>query len=510
MNVPYGHMFLGVDYSVPPHELPSAALADASNIVPNSKGLPTGRGGAVKLNNTSLASMITSFHEYRSGTTADKIVSYSTKIGVYNSATGEFVDKITSLTDGAMYQWTNFGAKAIGVNGADAPQYWTDDSNKGALAGSPPVGVSITEWSNRLWFGGNTTNVATLIGSKLNDPIDYAAAGATGYISQTVGDSGDPITGLAGFFDILLVGKRNQLYKVGFTTPNDATTLYIKPVYTKSTDSVGFTSKWAITQVGNDVLFLDGFDIKRLSGIQEFGDLETTSIIPHFKDYLASIADPDYIQYSQFFHYKKKQQIWVSIPTGASTRYVFVLDYRFKSLTGRYSFYPMGNLTANCFGGVLDGSVTNLYYGDRTGYVHQLDTGENDNGVAISRYFTFCTAGNQASKDNPIINGHDYRKNFYYSDTYIKPTAATLSMTPSYALDLMDDTQVRTSGNYTDLTAETVSGWTGTGVKNKKLKFWGLNGKTFCIKWAHNTVAQNFVFYPSSLYFLWKSKYIVE
>lgn len=510
MNLSYGHIFHGVDYSIPPHELPLTALADAANIVPTAKGLPTGRDGSVKLNNTSLASAITSLHEYRSGSTTNKICSYSTKVAVYNSGTSEFVDKITGLTNGAMFQWVNSTSKAIGVNGADAPQYWTDDSNKGALVGSPPVGVSVTEWSNRVWFGGDTTNVATLTGSKLNDPTDYSATGATGYITQTVGDSGDPITGIFGFFDILLVGKKNQLYKAGFTTANDATTLYIVPVYTKEADSVGFTSKWAITQVGNDVLFLDGFDIKRLSGIQEFGDVETASIIPHFREYLASIADPDYIQYTQFFHYKKKQQIWVSIPTGASTRYVFALDYRFKPETGRYSFYPMSGLVVNCFGGVLDGSITNMYYGDRTGYVYQLDTGDNDNGSAISRHFTFCMSGNNVNAQNSVMNAHNYRKNFAYSDTYIKSTESVLGVTPSYALDLMDDAQIRTSGNYTDLSAETVTGWTGTGVKNKRLKLWGINGKTLCMKWTHATVGQNFVFYPSNMYFTPKSKIIVE
>jgi len=506
MNITYGHCYLGVDWATPPHELPPTALADAANVVPTSEGLPTGRGGSVKLNNTSLASAVTSFHEFRSGTTTNKICSYSTKIAVYSSGTGEFVDKITGLTSGAMYQWTNYGGKAIGANGEDAPQYWTDDDNKGDLSGdAPSAPTCVCEWSNRLWF----LEGATLTGSALNDPTDYTTTGADGYVSQTVGDSGDSGTGLFGFFDILLIGKQNQLYKLGFTTANDTSTLYIVPVYTKEADSVGFTSKWAITQVGNDVLFLDGYDIKRLSGIQEFGDVETASIIPHCKEYIASVADPDYIQYTQFFHYKKEQQIWVSVPTGASTRYVFVLDYRFKSQTGRYSFYPMSDLVVNCLGGVLDGSVTNMYYGDRTGYVYQLDIGDNDNSSAISRHFTFCMSGNRGG-ENPVTHAHDYRKNFAYSDTYIKATAAALAMTPGYALDLMDAEQVRTSGNYTSLSAETVTGWTGTGVTNKRLKLWGINGKTLCMKWTHATVGQNFVFYPSNMYFSFKSKMTVE
>ena len=508
MNLTYGHCPYGVDYSIPPYEMPLGVLADASNVVPSDEGLPTGRNGSVKYNNTSLASAVTSFYEYRYGTTVNSICSYSTKVAVYNTTTSEFVDKITGLTNGAMFQWANFEGKAIGVNGADTPQYWTDDTHNGDLTGAPAAATCVCEWSNRVWFASG----ATLTACAINNPTDYSTSGADGYISQIVGDSGDAITGIYGFFDVLLVGKKNTIYKVYFGTPNDATSLYIVPLYMKSADSVGFTSRWAITQVGNDILFLDGSDIKRLAGIQEYGDIETTSIIPHFRDYLESVADVDYLQYSQFFHYKKKQQVWCSIPTGASTRYVFVLDYRFKDRTGRYSFYPMSGLTVNCFGGVQDGSTTDIYYGDRTGYVYHLDTGNNDNGSAITRYFTHCISGNALTdpNNNAITNVHNYRKNFIYSDTYIKPTETVLAMTPSYALDIMDDAQVRTSGNYTALSAETVSGWTGTGIKTKRFRFYGLNGRTMCLKWTHNTVNQNFVFYPSNIYFTAKSRVIIE
>jgi len=506
MNNTFGQSRLGVDYSIPPFLLPPEALADAQNIMPDSSGRPTGRKGSVKLNNTSLASRITSFHEFRSGSTANSLVSYSTKVGVYSSATGEFVDRITGLTSNKMFQWVNFAGKAIGVNeGANNPQYWTDASHVGDLAGSPPKGNSVAEWAHRVWFGGDSTDVAKITGSALLDPTDYTGSGtADGAVEQVIGDSGDPITGIFGFFDILLIGKRNALYKLGGAPTTDVSgdSLYIKPVYTKSADSVGFTSQWAITQVGNDVIFLDGTDIKRLSGIQEFGDIETASIIPHFKDYLASIADPDYIQYTQFFHYKKEQQIWVSIPTGAATHFVFVLSYKFKQETGRYAFYPMGGLTANCFGGVLNGETTDIYYGDNTGYVYQLDTGENDNGTAIDRYFTSVIAGNT----NEINIAHTFRKQFQTIESFIVPSEAALTMIPYYSLDLMDDAQVRTSGNYTALTSETVTGWAGTGTKRKKIRLFGVSGKTIAIKWRHNTVAQNFTYYQGDLNYDIRSK----
>jgi len=503
----YGHCFLGVDYSTPPHELPETALADASNVVPTASGLPTGRGGSVKLNSTTLSARITSFHEFKSGaSTRDSICSYSTKIAVYNSGTGEFVDKITGLTSDKMTQWVNFAGKAICVNeGSDVPQYWTDDSNKGNLGGSPPSGLTIAEWSNRLWFGGDSTNVALLTGSDLNDPATYTGTGgATDAVSQTIGDSKDTITGLFGFFDMLLVGKKNNIYKVTGAPATDATTLRIEPLYSKSVDNVGFTSPWAIVQVGNDVIFQDGFDIKRLSGIQEYGDVEYISIIPHFRDFLKDTVDQDYLQYTQYFHYKQKQQIWISIPTGASTHYVFALDYRFKEQTGRYAFYPMGGLTINCFGGVENGEVVDMYYGDETGFVHQLDTGNDDNGSAITRYFVNMVSGN--SPKHEVFGRHEYRKHFINSETFAVSEQSSLSMTPSYALDLMDDAQVRTSGNYTSLDAETITGWDGTGVKQKRIPFFGLSGNTLALKWEQAAVNQNFTFYPSGISYVFKSK----
>jgi len=508
-NTRYGHCFFGVDYSVPPVELFDTALADGKNVLVNDSALIVPRGGSVKYNTTSLASRITSFFEFASGSTRKQLCSYSTKIALYSSATGEFTDEITGLTSDKMLQWVNFQGKAICVNeGGDTPQYYTVAAS-GDLAGTPPIGLTIAVWANRVWFGGDTTNVGDLTGSTLNDPTDYtgAAATATDAGTFTVGDQNEKITGLFAYFDSLLVGKLNNIYRVVTSDPakptTDITGLAIKPLYTKSGDNVGFTSPWAITQVGNDVIFLDGYDIKSISGIQEYGDIEFTTVIPHVRGYLKETVDKDYLQYAQFFHYKKEQQIWVTIPTAAATHYVFVLDYKFKGDTKRYSFYPMGELVVNCFGGVENGEITEMYYGDETGFVRLLDTGTNDDGAGIDSYFVKMVSGNSAERQD--LEKHEIRKQFQYSDTYIN-TSGTLTMTPHYALDLIDSEQVRTSGNYTALDSETVSGWAGTGTKQKRYRFFGLAGKTMALKWHHDVANQNYIIHPSMINFAWKSK----
>lgn len=511
-NHKYGLAHLGVNYASPPHELVSGMLPDSKNVVLTDKGLVTGRGGSTKLNSTAVGHRITSAHEFRSGSTRAVIATGSTFVYVYSSATGELVKTITGLTSDEMWQWVNFAGKAIGVNeGSDYPQYYTSAAANGKLTADANLtkGQCIIEWSNRIYLWGDSTNIALLTGSSALDPTDFTTAGDAGAVSQYVGDTKDPATGGIGFFDMLLLGKRNMIYKMYSTTgiPTDASSFAIKPLYQKGDDNIGFTSKWAITQVGNDILFLDGFDIKRLSGIQDYGDVETASIIPNFREYLASIGDKNYIQYTQFFHYKKSQQVWVSLPTSATGRYVFVIDYKFRHKTGEYAVFPMGGIDAVVFGGVEDGVLVDIYFGDGGGSVVSLDVGNDDDGGAIERYAVTMVSGNNPKYG--ATNRHEKRKQVNNTEAFIFPTGDTLTMTPSYAVDLMDSEQVRTSGNYTSLDAEVVSGWAGTGTKHKRVPVYGVSGNTVAIKWTHEKISENFVLYPSSVPFHWKSNNMI-
>jgi hypothetical protein len=504
----YGRGNLGVNYSLPPHVLLPGALADACNVIPNDAGLITGRNGTLKLNNAAVDygnSRMSSLFEYRNGTTVKTLCSYKDRLAYYNSATNVFVDYITALTSDKMCQWVNFGGKAISINeGADHPQYF-DGSSGGDLAGTPPHGKTICTWGSRVWMGGDSTNVALLTGCVLSNVADWTSTtSSTGIVQQYVGDVNDPITGVFGFFEWLLIGKRNILYKLTGTPPTDNTKLGIYPIYDMKGNSVGFTSPWAITQVGNDCIFLDGFDIKRLSSIQSFGDVESASIIPHFREYLRSIADADYIQYTKFYHYKNKQQIWVSIPTSSSTHYVFVIDYRFKDADGAvtYAVFPMSGLNITDFTGIQNGSIDDLYAAFQNGIAMHLDVKDvnDDSAVAIPRHFTQVISGIDKTE-----GGNEYRKQFHKLNTYIKPTESALTMTPSYAVDLADDAQIRT-GTFTNLNAETVSGWPGTGVKRKDIRMFGISGKSLALKWSHEAIGENFVMQPSSVEYEFKQK----
>ena len=504
----FGNILGGVSYSIPPGELPPFFMADSQNVVPTLTGYGTPRGGSSKFNSTAYGTVITTFHEL-SGTQF-KFASQGTEIGV-ESGSGDFTNHITGLTDGAFGQWMNFGNYAIFANGSDNVQRsdGTTGTDLTADLGGIPGGQCVVEWGERAWVGGYTDNVATLVGSALRAETDFSAATtSTGFFSGPVGNVKEPIIGLFSFFDLLLIGKLNQMYQLTGAPETDSQTFRLIPVQTKEKDSFGFTSKNAITQVGNDLLFLDGFNIKKLSDITRYGDVESVSIIGNIKDFFRDAdgagLDKDLLQNSFFFHYKHKEQVWCSIPTGANTRYWFVIDYSNPALRAaleipQYSIYPMAGLTPICFGGVDNGSRVDIYAGGTDGFVRQLDTGTNDTNTAVDSYMTWGIghATRNIQPNYVILN--------------VKNNGA-LTLAPSYAMGLQDWQGIRDSANFTDLASEDITSatWRTKGnVSYKKIVEMMFNtDKSFSFKLRHNKAGETFEMRKSSMHLTNKYRYV--
>ena len=510
-EIPFGSVLGGVTYSHPPTDIPKYFLADAQNIVPTLNGYATKRGGSSILNSTAYgSSVITTFHEFLSGGTSHKFASKGTTIGKYDNST-KFDNHITGLTTGLYGQWVNYGDYAIYANGTDKPQ--KSDGTTGNALTSDLSGITggqcLAEWGERIWVGGYASNVAWLTGSALRAPTDFSTATtSSGFWQGYVGNKKQPISGLFSFFDILLIGKLNQMYQLTGAPETDSNTFRLTPVQTKDGDSLGFTSKNAMTQVGNDLLFLDGFNIKRLSGITQYGDVESVTVIAnireYFKDSSGAGLDKNYLQNSQFFHYKHKEQIWCSIPTGANTRYWFVIDYSNPELRAalkipQYSVFPMAGLTPISFGGVENGSRVDVYAGCNDGYVRRLDTGTNDTSTAIDSHLTWAF-GDGARNVQPTFVTLNIKYN------------SSCTLQPSYAMGLQDWQGLTTSGNFTNLTSQdlTDSSWRTQGnVSYKKLSDMIENtDRSFAFKLRHNTAGEMFEMRKSMFGYRLKHRYI--
>lgn len=513
----FGNVLGGVNYTSPPGELPIAQagrrgalfyMSDAQNIVPTLNGYATKRGGSSKLNSAAAyGTNITSIHEFiDSSGSSIKLAAETTKIGKFNSGTNSFDDHITGLTTGLYGQWLNYGDYAIYANGTDNPQ--KTDGTTGDDLTADESGLTgarwLAEWGERVW----TSIGANLIGSALRAPTDFSTSTASiGWWSGYVGNKNDAITGLVPFYDMLLIGKQNQIYVLAGAPETDSSTFRLTPLQTKEKDSIGLTSGRASAIVGNDLLFLDGTTIKRLSGVTQYGDVETFDILYNIKDFFTDSSggniDATYLQRADFFHYKAKQQIWVTMPTGAATRYWFVIDYsnpQLRELIGlpKYSVFPMAGLTPLCFCGVTNGYKVDCYAGCTDGFVRQMDTGTNDTSTAISAYATW-TVGT----DDGHIQPSHVNLNMWYN--------SACSVTPSYALGLQDWADVRTGGNYTALSAEdlTDSSWITTGgVAQKRIDdFYQNTGRTFTFKLAHSTASQTFEMRQSIMKYRSRFKY---
>jgi len=505
----FGNVLGGVNYSNFPAygKMPQFFMAHSQNILPTEGGYATKRGGSSKLNSTVYGSLVTSFHELIKSGTSYKFAAQGTVIGKYDSGSLAFNNHITQLTSGAYGQWLNYGGYAIYVNGSDNAKK-TDGANGSDLttdANALNGGSCIAEWGERVWVAVG----ATLYGSALRDPTDYSdSTTAIGYWEGTVGDTGQVIKGLFSFFDLLIIGKLNQLYVLLGTPETDSSTFRLQPLYTKENDSVGFTSPTAITQVGNELIFLDGFDIKRLSGVTQYGDIESISIIGNIKDFFKSSngagLDKDYLQNAHFRHYKHKEQIYCSVPTGASTRYWFVIDYSNRQLREElglppYSIFPMSGLTPISFGAVADGSKMLMYAGCSDGFVRLLDTGTNDTSTAIDAFgiWAFGDVEKQVNAASMILN-IDY--------------STACSLTVMHGWGFQDWVDIINTANYSTLSTEdlTDSTWDIKG-KSAHKRFGYLGGKTdksFLLKLRHNTASQTFTMKNSLMNYRTRFKYL--
>ena len=503
-EINFGNILGGVNYSVPPNELPQYYLADAQNIVPTLNGYAKARNGSSVLNGAPFGAIITSFHELIRESVSYKYAVSGKVVGYLDG--NFFVTAVSGLTDGAYGQWLNYGDYAIYVNGVDRPQKLIgltgDDltSDADGLAGAS----CIAEWGERVWVAVG----AKLYGSALRAPTDFSTNIVDiGYWECYVGNKNEPITGLFTFFDMLLIGKKNQLYMMVGAPETKSSTFRLQPIQTQDKDSIGFTAKNAITQVGNDAIFLDGFDVKRFSGIAQYGDIESTSIIANIKDYFKSSGgaglDKDYLQYAHFFHYKHGQQVWCSIPTGATSRYWFVIDYgnteirRFLQLP-MFSFYPMAGLTPICFGGVVNGSMVDIYAGCIDGYVRKLDSGIDDSNSAVDAYVAWGF-GLPSKKIQPVGIGLNVK------------FSGSCSLQPSYAMGLQDWSEVIDDSNYTNMAVQdlTDASWRGNGevVYKKMASFLSNTDRSFVFKIRHNTAGEVFELRKSYFQFRGKQRY---
>lgn len=251
----------------------------------------------------------------------------------------------------------------------------------------PPKFIYVETWKNRL-IGVDASNRSTIWISKEYSPGQVPALN---FIDISP-DDGDMITGLASFFDQLIIFKRNSIYVL---SGNDELDFAVQKA--QSDSRIGAVSNRSIAVIDNAVLFLSE------RGVYAFDGLRTT----YLSELIEPVFDRSYSQTSRIFNwnyegitcavnYKNGSRNWyvLAIPTGSSTfnNAVYVFDY-IKGI-----WFPFTGLNIDSMAICMENNEPRIYSG-RRGFLYKQDDTHCDGYVHDPNYSTSDTNGVNTLED---------------------------------------------------------------------------------------------------------------
>lgn len=236
------------------------------------------------------------------------------------------------------------------------------DCNLNDSSGLPVTGDVLTVYRSRVWVASNSTIYYSALGTY----NDFTSENDAGYISDFHTDT-SAITGLKSYKDYLAIYKKNKVYLLTGTNPDE---FAIVPFADKGT-----LAPRSVVNVENKQYFLST-GIYALEQVGELNQIQLGSEIsrnikPEFENFNKnSIAE------SICVHYENKNQIWCFFPYNSDNYYhtVWINDYVNKAWYKR--IIPQNITTATLFN---DYVVT----ADDKGNVYQEDYGTTFSGEPI-------------------------------------------------------------------------------------------------------------------------------
>lgn len=305
------------------------------------------------------ASKITSIHYYENDA-GNLWVLYTSSNKLYKALPSggsgtDITGALTFPTD-TFWMWRNFNGIAIGVNKATSGTNPVKVSGAvptvTALGGTPPYAKFIEVWNNRVWLV-SATSPNTIHGSKLGDPEDWTAAGASGAVTIDISkNDGDQITGMIAFRERLFIFKRTKIFIISPNDPalpiTDATNLRVDIF----ANNIGCVSAYSIQSVLDDVLFLSDSGVASLVSSQVVGDFQAAIISRNVSE-LQRLTNTDFEVSSVVL--PEKDQYWLFVPAAKSPRgsaEVYILDYK-RIQNGQIRWFRFTGLIAGWLGTIV-------------------------------------------------------------------------------------------------------------------------------------------------------------
>ncbi len=234
------------------------------------------------------------------------------------------------------------------------------DCNLKELTGDTLVGGTIAVYKGRVWVA----KEAALYYSALGTYNDFTTAEDAGYINEFHTDTGS-ITALKPYKDYLAIYKKNSVYLLTGTSPEDFAIMLFANKGAVNTNS--------IVNVENKQYFLSN-GIYAIEQVGELNQIQLGSeISAKIKDEFSAFRN---LEDSFALHYENKSQIWYFFPYADDSYFhtIWINDYVNKAWYCRV--LPQNIVCACEFNG-------NIYTADSIGNIYREDFGKTFNGKSI-------------------------------------------------------------------------------------------------------------------------------
>lgn len=298
---------------------------------------------------------------------------------------------VVSRTNQSNVEFVNYSSE-----GTYGTVYITDGNNKIAefqieldsgsnvfhfetLERSTPINPKrCTIFSERLVVAGQSDSDSTVAYSTRLKPYDFTGASA-----GTI-DTGDVIVGIKVFRNSLVIFCKNSIYEL--------TNLDSTPILKSVTKNIGCVDGNTIQEIGGDLIFLAPDGLRTIAGTARIGDVELSSIsrkiLPLINTLLDNISNynidsmviRERSQY-RLFYYQSGQ--------AASGQKGIIGTFKFDA-NGVPAFEwseTSGMAIKRCTSDLNINNKEVQFGSNETGYVYQLDTGNNFDGSNIDAQF---------------------------------------------------------------------------------------------------------------------------
>ena len=247
------------------------------------------------------------------------------------------------------------------------------------LERSTPVNPKrATIFSERLIVAGQSDSDSTVAYSTRLKPYDFTGASA-----GTI-DTGDVIVGIKVFRNSLVIFCKNSIFEL--------TNLDSTPILKSVTKNIGCVDGNTIQEIGGDLIFLAPDGLRTIAGTARIGDVELSSIsrkiLPLINTLLANISS---FKISSMVIRERSQYRLFYFQSGqaASSQKGIIGTFKFDA-NGVPAFEwseTLGMEVKKCTSD-LDINNKEVQFGaNESGYVYQLDTGNNFDGSNIDAQF---------------------------------------------------------------------------------------------------------------------------